>query len=322
MVQQTGPGTPYITPAVLIRAPTGINWATIPHQKSSPQDQAAEQANICLRATGLIEGAANQVLRATLDDEWFSGPDYRMTIIRGTGVLRVLVSRWPILQAVSGQASPNIFPRVWTAIAPTLMEPEKPPIGMYGAAQAADVPDGGQAILISAGFIDWMFGRNGYRLQLQYISGWPHTSLTAQALSGQNPQTIQVDDITGWSPSPLNPVDMSFGVTGIFYDGFWQEIGQVTAATPNTPNALSGPGTLTLASPLAFGHGAGVLFTSMPRSVMNATIDMASSLALERGATATAIQSVSGGTVSGGPLTAEGLRKLAMAAVSNYARVI
>jgi hypothetical protein len=322
VVQLTGPGTPYITPAVLTRAPTGINWATIPRQNSSPQDQAAEQANICLRATGLIEGAANQVLRATLDDEWFSAPDYRATIIRGTGVLRVLVSRWPILQTVGGQCSPNTFPRVWTPIAASQMDVDKPPIGLFGASQAADVPDGGQSILVSPGFVDWIYGRNGYRLQLTYISGWPHTSLTVQANSGQT--TLQVDDVTGWAPSIYDPVNMQAGATGIFYDGFNQEVGQVIAAVANTGGqaAPAGPGTMTLASPLSFQHGAGVLFTALPRTVMNATIDMASSLALERGATATAVQSMSGGGTSGGPLSVEGLRKLAHDAVQDYARVI
>ena len=49
-----GPGTPYITPAVLRSAPTGIDWTTIPSRNADARAQQAEQANICLRATGLV----------------------------------------------------------------------------------------------------------------------------------------------------------------------------------------------------------------------------------------------------------------------------
>jgi len=312
-----GPGTPYITPAVLRSAPTGIDWTTIPSRNADARAQQAEQANICLRATGLVEGVTNQVLRATIDTEFFSGPDWRVTINRSTGNARVLVSRWPILQVIGGQVTPDIFPRNWQAISAALMDVEKPPIGLYGAAQAADVPDGGQALIIAAGFISWWNGRNGFRLQVQYVNGWPHTSLTAAANQGDT--TVQVDDCTGWAPSPEDPEDQQFGATGIFYDGLFQEVALCTGSS-----VAAGPGTLTLGSPLTFGHSAGVLLTTLPRTVMNATIDMASSLALARGATATTVQSVSGGggTAGGGPLGPQQLRELAAKSVRSYARVI
>jgi len=312
-----GPGTPYITPAVLRSAPTGIDWTTIPSRNSDQRAQQAEQANICLRATGLIEGITNQVLRATLDTEFFSGPDWRVTINNTTGNIRVCVSRWPILQVLGGQITPDTFPRAWQAISASLMDIERPPIGLYGAAQAADVAEGGQAIIISAGFMSWWPGRNAYRLQVQYINGWPHTSLTQAASASDT--TVVVDDCTGWAPSPYDPINSTQGATGIFYDGLYQEVVNCTAAS-----ATAGPGTLTLAAPLTFDHQAGVLFTTLPRTVMNATIDMASSLALARGATATTVQSVSGGsgTAGGGPLGPRELRELAAQAVRSYARVI
>ncbi len=312
-----GPGTPYITPAVLRSAPTGIDWTTIPGRNSDARAQQSEQANICLRATGLVEGVTNQVMRATIDTEFFSGPDWRVTINRSTGNARVLVSRWPILQVVGGQVTPDTFPRNWQTIPVSMMDVEKPPIGLYGAAQAADVPDGGQALIIAAGFIGWWNGRNGFRLQVQYVNGWPHTSLTAAANAGAT--TIQVDDCTGWAPSPNDPEDQQFGATGIFYDGLYQEVALCTSSS-----VAAGPGTLNLGSPLTFGHSAGVLLTTLPRTVMNATIDMASSLALARGATATTVQSVSGGggTAGGGPLGPQQLRDMAAKSVRSYARVI
>jgi len=312
-----GPGTPYITPAVLRSAPTGIDWSTIPFRGADQRAQQAEQANICLRATGLVEGITNQVLRATLDTEFFTGPDWRVTISNTTGNIRVTVSRWPILQVIGGQVTPNTFPRTWTTIPADQMDIEKPPIGLYGASQAADVPDGGQAIIIAPQFMWWWPGRNAWRLQVQYINGWPHTSLTAHAAAGDS--TVSVDDTTGWAPSPNDPADQQFGATGIFYDGLFQEVAMCTASS-----VIAGPGTLTLGSPLTFDHQAGTLLTSMPRTVMNATIDMASSLALARGATSTTVQSVSGGagTAGGGPLGVKELRELAKQAVLSYARVI
>lgn len=315
-----GPGTPYITPGVLRSAPTGIDWTTIPNRSASNIAQAAEVANICTRATGMIEGVCNQVLRATADTEYFSGPDYRITINRSTGNVRILVSRWPILQVLGGQVSPDVFPRNWITVPPTQFDVERPPIGLFGASQAADIAEGGQAIIMGAGFMGWWNGRNGYRIQVMYVNGWPHTSLMAQASPAVSPaiQTILVDDCTGWAPSPYDPADQQFGATGLFYDGIYQEIAQCIGSS-----VPSGPGVLTLAAPLTFPHSPGVMFTTLPRAIMNATIDMATSIALERGASATQIQSVSGGSGgSGGSIGVKELRELATKAAQSYARVI
>jgi hypothetical protein len=314
----TGPGTPYITPEVLKSAPTGIDWTTIPNRRSGPREQYAEQSNICLRATGLIEGITNQPLRATLDTEYFDGPDWRVTVRANTGVGRLLTSRWPILAVVSGQVSPQYqFPRNWQTIALNQMDIEFPPIGLFGAAQAADVSEGGQAILLAPGLVNWSLGRSGWRYVISYINGWPHTSLTQPASAGDT--EVQVDDCTGWAPTTAG-TDTYFpnGATGIVYDGFQQEVAQALSTSVSY-----GPGTITLTSPLQWPHDAGTLFTTLSRAVMNATIDMCSALALERGATATEIQSMSGGgSGGGGPVGPEQLRTFAENAVKSYARVI
>jgi hypothetical protein len=317
VVALLGPGTPYITPDVLRRAPTGIDWSSIPNNRSSPAEQQAEQANMCLRATSIIDGWANQVLRATLDTELFSGPNWRVTIQNSTGVIRLLCARWPILQVVSCQvALAQQFPRQWQTIDPSQMDIEKPPIGLYGASQAADSADGGQSILLAPGTISWWNGRLGYRLKIQYVNGWPHTSLT-QAVN-QGATTLHTDDCTGWAPSAFDPVGSVLGATGMIYDGLQQEVVQCSAAS-----AQSGPGTLTLLSPLSWPHQNGILVTTMPQSIINATIDTCAAMALDRGATATVVQSISGGSAGdGGPVTSEQLRKWAREAVQTYARVI
>jgi len=314
----TGPGTPYITPEVLLSAPTGIDWTTIPDRRSGPRERAAEQANICLRATGLIEGITNQPLRATIDTEYFSGPHWKVTVQVNTGVGRLLTSRWPILDIVSGQVSPAFaFPRTWQTIALDQMDIEFPPIGLFGAAQAADVSEGGQSILLAPGLVNWSLGRNGWRYVITFINGWPHTSLTSPANAGD--MVLQVDDCTGWAPSTLATIDyFPNGATGIIYDGFQQEVAQAASTS-----AQYGPGAVTLVSPLAWSHDPGTLFTTLSRAVMNATIDMCSAIALERGATATEIQSMSGGGGGGGgPVGPEQLRSFAEKAVQSYARVI
>lgn len=312
----TGPGTAYITPDLLRRAPTGIDWSTIPNSRSTPLEQAAEQANMCLRATSLVDGTTNQPLRATQDTEYFDGPDWRVTIQNSTRVVRVHCSRWPILQVISAKVCPAwMFPRQWTSVASTSMDIEKPTLGLFGASQAADAAEGGQAILMAPGIIDWSLGRNGWRLQVVYTNGWPHTSLTAPAAQGAT--TISVDDCTGWAPSTFDPTTPGTGATGIFYDGMQQEVVNCSASSITT-----GPGTLTLSTPLAWPHDAGTLVTTLPTSVINACIDLCTAMALERGATATAVQSLSGGqSGGGGPVTADQLRQWAFDAVKTYARV-
>lgn len=317
MAALTGPGTAYLTPDLLRRAPTGIDWTTIPNNRSSPIEQQAEQANMCLRATSLINGAANQPLRATQDVEFFNGPDWLVTVQNQTGVGRVMCSRWPILQVISAKVSPAFqFPRQWTTIAASQLDIEKPPLGLFGASQAADAAEGGQAVLLAPGVINWWQGRNGWRIQIVYINGWPHTSITAAADEGAT--TISVDDCTGWAPSLYDPEDPGGGATGIVYDGMQQEVVNCVASSVTT-----GPGTLTLSSPLSWPHDAGTLVTTLPTSVINACIDLCSAMALERGATATTVQSMSGGGGGdGGPVTPDKLRQWAFDAVKTYARVI
>ena len=47
--------------------------------------------------------------------------------------------------------------------------------------------DGGQAILVGGGYINKCYGRNGWAIEVTYINGWPHTSLTAAVAAGSRP---------------------------------------------------------------------------------------------------------------------------------------
>lgn len=288
-----GPLTPYVTPEILTQAPTGISWSTIPPGRDVTYEmRLAEQANICQRATAQVDAYCNQVLRASIDNEQYSGPNFRMTIQNGTGNTRMILQRWPILQVISVQVAANaVFPRQWTSLSSNMWDIEWPPLGIYGTNAPSSAGEGGQSIVLAPGTTSWYLGRNGYLIKVSYINGWPHTGLTAAAVAGAT--SISVDDCTGWAiTSEATGVT---GATGTVYDSGAQEVVQVTAAS-----ATSGPGTLTLASPLTFNHDTGVMVSTLPQSIIWATILFCTSIALTRGATSTTVQTIPGGGGSSG----------------------
>ena len=126
-----------------------------------------------------------------------------------------------------------------------------------------------------------------------------HCSLTSDVAIGAT--SLPVDDCTGWA------VTGEFGNTGAagtVYDSGQQETVHVTAAS-----VTSGPGTLTLSSPLTFGHTSGTMITTLPQSVIWATILFASAQALTRGSTSTTVHNIPGtgssGEKSAGELVAQ-----------------
>lgn len=305
-----GPGTPYITPTILTNAPTGIAWATIPDRTSTPAQQLAEQLNICVRASGMADRAANQPMRATVDVEPFTGPgDFRMQVGPG-GVTRILASRSPVTAIVSARvSSAAAFPRAWRTIPANQFEPEKPLLGVYNTSAPSPAGSGGQAILLAPGWVNWGYGRQSTRLEVTYVNGWPHGSLLATVAAAAT--AIRVDDITGWS-----------GAAGTIYGGQAQEVILCTAVTPDIAGAVAGPGTLTLSTPLAFAHGPGTLVTCLPAAAMQACIYYSVALALTRGATATAVQSVSGGASGGGAQSSTDLIKMGDDLMHSFIRVL
>jgi hypothetical protein len=314
MTLPVGPLAPYITPAMLTAAPTGISWSTIPPGRTTTDEERyAEQLNICMRATGEVDAWCNQVLRATIDTETVTGPDFRMTFQQATGNTRVIMSRWPVLDVVQVRVSANQVPRSWTTLPANQAEPEWPPIGVYGASQPSDAGGGGQSILIGGGAINWGLGRMGYAAQVQYVNGWPHCSLTEAVAEGAT--TVEVDDCTGWA---LTGSGGQPGAVGTFYDAGSQEVGQVIASS-----VTAGPGTLTLSSPLRYAHAANVLFSCLPQSVQWAAMLFSAAQALTRGATSTTVQTIPGGQGSSqGRAGADGLVDRAKKTLQPFRRTI
>jgi hypothetical protein len=263
-----------------------------PGQNVNQAQRSAEQVNILGRATARADGYCKQVLRATAATEQLYGPDYYVTVQNGSGLGRAILSFWPVLQITSVQVSPNVFPRQWVTVPSGFWDIERPAITFYGTVAPSAAPVGGQAILISQGYVSWWNGRNGFAVRVSYINGWPHTSLTATATPvTSGAQTIAVDDCTGWA---ITGEFGQVGAAGLVYDSGAQETVQVTAAS-----AVSGPGTLTLAAPLGFSHSAGVMVTTLPQSVIDATILFSAAQALQRGATSTTVHAIPGGPGGG-----------------------
>lgn len=305
-----GPGTPYINPSILVAAPTGVEFGTIPTLRPTPDQMFAEQYNICVRATAMVEEYCNQPLRATIDVEDVYGPgDFRCQN-QPNGNTRMLMSRFPVTQVLGAQVSAaNAFPPSYSTVAANQMRPEVTLLGVYGTTAPGASASGGQAILLAPGSVNWCFGRLSTLVTVTYMNGWPHGSLTAAATAGSS--SLAIDDITGW-----------LGAVGTVFGGAQQETILATVVTPTTSGAISGPGTLTLQSPLSFDHQVGDIVSCLPGAVQQATILYACAQALVRGATSTAVQSLGGGVNSGGPLDSPSLEAAAQRLIHPYSRRI
>lgn len=292
--------TPYVTPdqlyvvtqgsVVASQWPVGVQFGTIPFTSGGTvpaTSQYAVLSMLCSEATTRAEEIASQPLRATLTSEELSGPHFRVTVQWHSKNGRIICSRWPVLQVISVEVAPNaVWPRSWTALPAGYFEPEFPPQGLYGTSIASGGgDDGAQSVLVAPGYINWRLGRQGWRVRIKYLAGWPHTALTAPATASSS--TIAVDDCTGWAPLTAG----SPGAYGTVYDalGGGQEAVSCTAAT-----AAAGPGTLTLASPLNFSHAAGIMVSCLPQTAIWGSAELVGAAALTRGATATTIQTLAG----------------------------
>ena len=295
---------PYISPATLQSAPTGVDWTSIPVSADpncpTAPENSAELWHICGRATSRADGYCNQILRATTDVELCHGPDYRVTVgpaaggftltpywgLGSSGNARIILSRWPILQVTQVQVCPNnVWPRTWTTLPSGWAEPERPPIDVYGSSAPTGEAAAGQAILVGPGYIDWSLGRNGYAIQVQYTNGWPHASLTSAVAAGVT--SLPVNDCTGWAVTTYS--GLYTGARGVVKDAGQQETFNVTASS-----VTAGPGNLTLAAATNYPHPAGTIVTTMSASVEQACILFATAEALTRGATTTTIHDIGG----------------------------
>lgn len=324
--------TPYINVQTLINAPSGVAWDIIPEPQPSEGANEAELTNVCWRATSMMDTDAQQVLRATIDNETLTGPgSARFGFQPGSGLGFLYMRRWPVTEVLGIQRSWNrSFPRVWTSIPSQDYDIDHPLINMAADTASATAPDGGSSILVNPcalyppptpGTIYGPVrpargGRNSLRLIVSYVNGWPHTSLIEDADEGDD--TISVDDVTGWT-----------GATGFAYDGASTEPMSASSVSANTPVSLpngigtaqAGPGTLALSSPLNFSHAAGTLVSSLPASLMQAAILACAIQAMDAGIESISVQTVSGSQTTGGN-GIDALRKMYWQFLNAFIRVI
>jgi hypothetical protein len=291
-------GTPYVTPEMLTNAPTGASWEIIPTPGADSAEQLAELTNVCWRATSVVDTYCNQVLRATVDSEYLTGPGApRVSVQPGTLNGLLVMSRWPVTQVLAVQTSSNrSWPRSWSAVPSGQFEIVHPLINSLTDSASATAPDGGSSISLAPGYIPPLSrGRNSMRVLVSYVNGWPHTSLTAAAAAGA--RTLSVDDVTGFA-----------GAAAFAYDGAMTETVAVTGVSATSPlplpnsvgTAQTGPGTITLASPLAHPHEAGTVVSALPANVIWAAALASAAQALEAGYTSISVQNISGSLTEGG----------------------
>lgn len=319
--------TPYVTPdqlysqqgsIVATQWPVGVQFGTIPGLGTGGS-VSASQANsvigmLCKQATTRAEGICNQVLRSVVQTDELAGPDRRLTVQQDEHNARFTCSRWPVVQVISVQVCPNdVWPRQWTPVPAGNFEPEFPVPGLHGTSAPSGAGEGGQTVLIAPGWINRCLGRYGWRMQVRYIAGWPHTCLTATAAPATLVQTITVDDCTGWF-IPSAAGSGATGAAGVIYDAVG---GGLETFTCTGASAAAGPGTLTLASELAYSHAPGIMVSAMPESIIWATALLAGDAALMRGATSTTVQTTSPRTGKAArPLVAEAKEMLCKFAVT------
>lgn len=286
--------------------------------------------NVCWRASSIVDTFCQQVLRSTIGSEQLIGPGYpRCNVDRNTGLGVLQTKWWPVTEILSVQISPSrSFPAAWTPV-PSGNYRIRHPLIAVGDTASATAPDGGWTIDVAPGYIGcspWGRtptggftgggGRGSQLVQVDYLNGWPHTSLTSTAAAAAT--VLNVDDVTGWA-----------GASGFAYDGSGTEPVTVASVSANAPvelpngagTAQSGPGTVTLTSPLAFEHQQGVVVSALPAAVLQAAILACAVQALTGGTDAITIQSVNGEHSSPQP-AAEGMTKAYQALLAHYRRII
>lgn len=256
-----------------------------------------EAARICWRATHWVDGYCNQPLRGAYTTETLTGPNtWRLSVDPDTGVGHFLTSRWPVINVLSCMwSNSGTFPPSWYVIPLTDVDVaggfvEDPAMSYDPGAAGADA----YFIGIAPGYVCWP--RNSTRVQMAYINGWPHTSLTSPAPAGAT--TLSVDDVTGMAglmPQVFDePNDETVCVTAV------SATNPVVLPSPADVTIETGPGTLTLANPTTWPHDIGTTVSTMPYTVQQACILHATAQALVRGASSITAQRMPGKLQSAG----------------------
>lgn len=248
---------PYLTIAEYKQAPTSVDVDDLVGGGSMAINDV-ELGNVLARASSWVDSHCNQVLAATQDTETFRCRASR------DGFLRVHPRYWPIVNVVAASFGSN--PNSLVALDPTTCWIEQ---------MAVVFP----LVLTNASFLGPIQFSYNYQVlaeqfvSITYVNGYAN-SVTG-AISNNADTTLAVTDLTGFNP----------GTRFTIFDGANTE--NVTVATSFVP--ATGPGSLPLASGLAYGHSSGVSVSALPPAVKQATIYMTNVILKSRGNSAIAM---------------------------------
>ena len=257
-----GISLPYITTAEYLTAPTGVDVSNL--VRNNPGGTEAELANKIRQATAWINGEiCGQTIAATADTE-----TARVALNRD-GAFVVHPRYFPILEVTSFGygGSPQSLVTL-SDLSNLWIEPQQFTVPLTSGWTSAGPLQFGPSVRV---------GGKAF-CQYGYVSGFPHTLLTATASAGGT--SIQVADATGILP----------GLTQlVIYDA-----GQTETVTVSSSYTL-GSATVALAVPLTYDHGqVGISVSAVPSYVKEACILLTSTLIQTRGAVALIAPAVGG----------------------------
>lgn len=342
---------PYVSPIELPTLPLGVSWTSLGQPSGTrpgPQQNNAALASICEVATQMVDDELNSEARAAVVTEMLNGPGSRLGILP-SGYGRFMTSYRPVREVVAGSVAPAaMFPKTWNAMNAGSAYPEETP-----------GQDDCSSILISPQYVSWWLGRYGISVQMTMVTGWAHSQLTTSSaaadtevhvdhltgmtgarvwfLDGPNAETANVETVTMDTPSDYSATvtyragQVVLGTDSNIYGCLIangpaapSQVQAITIGGSNPYWALNptptGPGTLTLASPLHYDHEPTVLVTSLRSTIRWAAALYAKSQALQRGLASVALQ---GDGKDAGPEEAiEAAERIAVAILGPFRRIL
>lgn len=315
-----------------------MSWATIGQQGTTnppTEVNSVAIAQVLRTASNQVDKECGQTLRSMVVAEAIRGPSHRMGFLPGSSVARALTSWHPIRRVLQGAIAPvGVTPASYNVIPAGNIFPESGPMGFFGTTTPEPYHGGNNSLLISAGFINWGYGRYGTELWATFLNGWPHGSMAVGCSEGVS--TLEVDEICGmvgsapwindgpsteqvvvvgatpatpgaWSAMVNYPPGVMVTSGGVTYQAMMPS-GPGTQFGAQTPGASApastsfwsttiepaGPGVLTLADGVENAHGSGATVTAMPEDVLWACALFAKAEGLQRG-TATLTTNPDGG---------------------------
>jgi len=258
---------PYLTVAEYKQAPTSVDVDDLVGGGSMALNDV-ELGNVLARASSWIDTHCNQVLAATEDTETLRGRASR------DGFLRIHPRYSPVVAVTSASFGSN--PQAMQSLDVT-------------TAWIEDASVVFPLIASNASFLGPIQFSRIYQplaeqfISITYVNGYANSLVASNVNAAVS--SLPVTDIVGFYP----------GQRFALYDGVSSE----QCVVASTFAVGSGPGSVTLASPLQYAHNAGVSASALPPAVKQACIYMTNVILKSRGNAALTIQRIEIGQYTG-----------------------